>query len=232
MTNSEILMIVFTGVIATTGVIGAIIFNNQLSIMQGQLAEMKSASAQTNEMLAANKTLAAASERTAKVVEDSLFKLQRASIFMPDMNTNWHPDTGRTGKFWWHFRPVFQNSGNTQTRDMVTNVVFELRDTPIPDGYSFPPDAVNQPAIVPPHWPIYGRSQNLTDDQLIEVQKGTKFYYIYGTVTYRDIFDGTPVHTTKFCRQVTNILGDLTRPDKEVTEMFFSIVFPEQNTAD
>ncbi len=173
-----------------------------------------------------------AAQKSSKVAEDSLFKLQRASIFMPDMNTNWHRDTERDGKFWWHFRPVFHNSGNTQPLDMLTNVVFVLRDTPLPEGYDFPPDANNQPAVVIPHGAIYGRSQNLTDDQLIEVQKGTKFYYIYGTVTYRDVFDGTPVHTTKFCRQVINILGDLTRPHKEVTEMFFAIVFPEHNTAD
>jgi len=41
MTNSDIMMIVFTAVIATTGVIGAFIFNNQLSVMQGQLDAMR-----------------------------------------------------------------------------------------------------------------------------------------------------------------------------------------------
>jgi hypothetical protein len=41
MTNSEIFMAVFTAVIATTGVIGAIIFNNQLGVMQGQLSTAK-----------------------------------------------------------------------------------------------------------------------------------------------------------------------------------------------
>jgi hypothetical protein len=41
MTNAEIFMIVFTAVIAITGVLGAIIFNNQLSVMKGQLDEMQ-----------------------------------------------------------------------------------------------------------------------------------------------------------------------------------------------
>src|ERR1700681_4830998 len=44
MTNSEILMVVFTAVIALTGVLGAIIFNGQLTAMQAQLGEMKTAS--------------------------------------------------------------------------------------------------------------------------------------------------------------------------------------------
>jgi hypothetical protein len=40
MTNAEILMSLFTALIAVTGVIGALIFNNQLSVMQGQLARI------------------------------------------------------------------------------------------------------------------------------------------------------------------------------------------------
>jgi hypothetical protein len=44
MTNAEIWMICLTAVIAVGGIIGACIFNNQLSVMQGQLAEMKTAS--------------------------------------------------------------------------------------------------------------------------------------------------------------------------------------------
>jgi hypothetical protein len=41
MTTTDILMIVFGAVIAVTGVIGAIVFNGQLSVMRGQLAEMQ-----------------------------------------------------------------------------------------------------------------------------------------------------------------------------------------------
>lgn len=41
MSNAEIMTIVFSGVVAITGVIGAIIFNNQLSVMQGQLDVMR-----------------------------------------------------------------------------------------------------------------------------------------------------------------------------------------------
>jgi hypothetical protein len=53
MTTSEILMTIFTAVIATTGVIGAVIFNNQLAVMQRQLDEMKSASKIAEETLIA-----------------------------------------------------------------------------------------------------------------------------------------------------------------------------------
>jgi hypothetical protein len=56
MTASEILMVVFTAVIAVTGVIGAIIFGGQMKVMQGQLDEMKT---------------------TSKIAEDTLTATQR-----------------------------------------------------------------------------------------------------------------------------------------------------------
>ena len=115
-------------------------------------------------------------------------KLQRANVFVADFDWNWHPDTGREGKFWYHFRPILQNSGNTQTKEMITNVVFDLRDSAIPADFSFPPNSENAPAIVPPHGSVLGATSTLTDDELLNVKNGTKFYYIYGTLTYYDIF--------------------------------------------
>jgi len=102
---------------------------------------------------------------------------------------------------------------------MITNVACDFRDTPLPQDFDFPPNAESYPAIIPPKGSVYGTTFTLTDDELIEVQKGTKFFYILGTATYLDVFDGTPIHATKFCRQIINVLGNLTRPDKEVTEM-------------
>jgi len=80
MTSSEILMTVFTAVIATTGVIGAIIFNNQLSVMQGQLNEMKSTGTQNITLIETNKKLAAAAQEAADVAQKTLIAGQRAWI--------------------------------------------------------------------------------------------------------------------------------------------------------
>lgn len=70
MTASEILMVVFTAVIAGTGVIGAFIFGGQLNVMQGQLNEMKSAGAYT-------KTAADA----AKLSAEALIDAERARLY-------------------------------------------------------------------------------------------------------------------------------------------------------
>jgi hypothetical protein len=68
-TSSEILMVVFTAVIAVTGVIGAIIFGGQLSVMQGQLTEMQSTGKQTDQLIEANKSLGDAAAKQAVAAE-------------------------------------------------------------------------------------------------------------------------------------------------------------------
>jgi hypothetical protein len=115
---------------------------------------------------------------------------------------------------------------------MTTNIVYVLRDKPLAEEFGFSPNKENAPAIIPPQGFIYGSSNTLTDDDLAMVQAGKKFYYIYGTLTYWDVFKGTPVHTTTFCRQITNILGNVHAPKSEIVEMFFAIVAPKHNTAD
>ncbi len=81
MTNSEILMIVFTAVIATTGVIGSIIFNNQLNVMQGQLSEMKTAGQDTKRAADAATEAAAA----AKQSSDATIALERPMLFLAEL---------------------------------------------------------------------------------------------------------------------------------------------------
>lgn len=82
MTASEILMVIFTAVIAATGVIGAIIFRGQLNVMQGQLNEMKSAGAYTKTAADAAKESADASKIQADVAKDTFAKIQRPYIFI------------------------------------------------------------------------------------------------------------------------------------------------------
>jgi hypothetical protein len=114
MTPSEILMVVFTGVIAITGIIGSIIFGQQLAAMKGQLAEMQSAGRQTESLAQATDKLAASSARSAEVAENSLIKLQRA--FLSISRIRYLSHLGDDGKVWWSIHVDWQNSGNSPAK--------------------------------------------------------------------------------------------------------------------
>lgn len=71
-------MVVFTAVIATTGVIGSLIFNNQLAVMKGQLDEMKSTGLDTKRAADAAKDAAEAAKQSA----DAVASIERPYIFV------------------------------------------------------------------------------------------------------------------------------------------------------
>jgi hypothetical protein len=48
-------------------------------------------------------------------------------------------------------------------------------------------------------------------DELMAAQERRKFLYIWGRVDYRDIFDETPDHVTKFLVQIKGFRGDVTK---------------------
>jgi hypothetical protein len=82
------------------------------AIYQGQIGYDKIIAAFSSIVIAVFTTLlflsaekyATSAKKSADIAEASLVKLQRANVFVADFDWNWHPDTGREGKFWYHFR--------------------------------------------------------------------------------------------------------------------------------
>jgi hypothetical protein len=82
-----------------TGVVGAIIFNNQLNVMQGQLDEMKTASRIAE-------TAAKATKDAADTSREALVKSQRAFVRSIAFPWLWRPDFGRPGKYFFDTPPL------------------------------------------------------------------------------------------------------------------------------
>jgi hypothetical protein len=72
MTNTDIWMISLTALVAVAGIISATIFNKQLSVMQGQLDEMKATGRQNEILIETNKTLANAAKQSAEAASASV----------------------------------------------------------------------------------------------------------------------------------------------------------------
>lgn len=180
---------------------------------------------------------AEAAKKSAEIAEQSLVATQRAFIRVSHFPWVWRPDSGRPGKFFYDITPNIENSGNTPTSDMRIIVQSELRDTLLPDDFDF---AFKWPAgqtFIGAHQSIGASNQTILDNDLLLIQQGKKFFYIWGTITYHDIFENTPIHTTKFCTQIGRVMGnpldprDPNDPKGGTVEISFNIFPKHQETS-
>jgi len=105
----------------------------------------------------------------------------------------------------WQFRPLWRNSGETQTRGMTTHVDYEYRDRELPVGFKFKDNYPYTAKMLlgPKNAAIGGSAKTFTVDEMRQVQAGTKFLYLWGWIKYEDIFQRGREHLTRYCVQVT-----------------------------
>jgi hypothetical protein len=147
-------------------------------------------------------------KQSAETSREALVKSQRAFVRALGYPWLWRPDFDRPGKYLFDIAPLIENAGSTPTVDMTIITDYALRDTPVPDGFAFPYRDQPGNTLIGPKQTIGANHAIILDEDLLAVQNGTKFFYIWGTVIYRDVFYGTPDHTTEFCTQITRVLGN------------------------
>jgi hypothetical protein len=180
----------------------AAIFTLGLDVLSGcQLHEMQKAYGPI-------KDSAKAAQQSADVAEKALVSTQRAFIRASNFPWLWRPDLDRPGKYFYDITPILENAGNTPTKDLMLVVDSALRETPLPDDFTFPYRAIPAPSLVGAHQTVGVNNAIILDDDLLSVKQGKKFFYIWGTATYRDVFDETPEHTTEFCTAIGRVIGD------------------------
>lgn len=152
------------------------------------------------------KKTADAANRSAKIGEDSLLKLQRAFIVFGGWRYLSHESDD--GNVWWSLHFNWINAGATPARRVRLHVGRYFEDTDLPAEYLFevPDDLFEN--FVGPHAQITTTRWSLTAEDLIAVREGKKFLYFWGVATYHDVFDGTPERMTKFSIQVLGFRGD------------------------
>jgi hypothetical protein len=71
----------------------------------------------------------------------------------------------------------------------------------VPDDFALKDMAAGQdtPVVLGPRARISSPTLRVTASELLAKQPA--YVYLYGWATYRDIFNGTPLHLTKFCYQ-------------------------------
>jgi hypothetical protein len=173
-----------------------------------------------------------------KINREALQSVQRAFVtFSPSLDTiiRITPQTNRAN--FWDFTIPIENSGVTPTRGMTGHADIWTGHDKMPDDFTFP-DTGNSPPqllVLGPKGKTALGPIGVTPDiieALESVPKGGSWHlYFYGWAKYRDIFEGTPEHVTKFCYELTSISGDPWMPKKPDLYSYF-IACPRHNCTD
>jgi hypothetical protein len=151
------------------------------------------------------------SRKSADVAEQALVRTERAFVYPQDIRaTSYIKQADQPIE--WSFEVMWVNSGKSPTRDLRLGVSGHLRQADLPEDNSFriPDDNVVK-ALIGPGATVGSDWFHVPGGRLRSVQEGTWFLYVWGCARYRDVFDGTPEHVTKFCYKI-GVLGDPMRP--------------------
>lgn len=150
-----------------------------------------------------------AANRSAQIAEDGLVKLQRAFVSLQQIRHISHE--GPHHKVWWSIYVVWENFGTSRATNVKFFVSKYFEDKDLDDSFQFTVPEQKTGTFIAPKAVVGSGELSITGDELVEVRDGKKFLYFWGRVDYRDIFDGTPDHVTKFLTKVSAIRGDPTK---------------------
>lgn len=152
-------------------------------------------------------TLWLATTEQARLTRNAFIADKRAFVFAKGIQPLWELDP-TTGLYNWRINAVFENSGETPTEGLLLYVDGLLSNTPIAPTFDFnyvdPNAAPGTGMLGPkaigigggaPHFP----RPPLTPQDILDMQTGRKFFYLWGWAKYSDTLPDTPRHITRFC---------------------------------
>jgi hypothetical protein len=151
-----------------------------------------------------------ATGRQAKLTRQAVMAGKRAFVFptgvvaLPESNA-------QTGGFHWRLVPAWENSGETPTRNLRIYADCILTNVPLPESFSFTqidpeeppamamlgPRATSKGGIAP-----HAAAPALTPQDILDIQSGQRFLYLWGWARYSDLLPNTPERITRFCWQI------------------------------
>ena len=104
----------------------------------------------------------------------------------------------------------------------------------MPEGYDLSPRGERHVSALGPNASISRGEIPINGSDLLAVRDRKKFLYLWGQADYRDIFEGTPDHVTKFFFQLIGVRGDPTQVWDDKTNLVELIweTQPRHNCAD
>jgi hypothetical protein len=146
--------------------------------------------------------------QTINVMKETAERQLRAYVSVKQFDISPMVDTETTALTGWELRLVWQNTGATPTRDMLSHVSIRFEAGEIPDDFRFPDTwvigkkQVYVPVYLAPNSTFISGVAVFSVAQLQEVRRGQKTLHLYGWADYNDIFFDTPRRRTEFCARV------------------------------
>jgi hypothetical protein len=105
------------------------------------------------------------------------------------------------------------NSGTTATKYSISELSASVGDLIPNNGTDFEslPHSERNRFLWGPRQAWDGQPLILSLDDMNAVEQKKKHIFLWGWVVYRDIFDGTPIHLSEFCTEITD--PKWTKPD-------------------
>jgi hypothetical protein len=135
--------------------------------------------------------------------------INRAFVFLRDISLGAIAEDGETR---WLTVPIWENGGNTPTRDMKSKISVLVAPIKFPDGISrcdFNARAAPVPIVLGPKATSKVRFFEMPSKMISQFQdtKGIKTFYVWGWATYRDVFSDSE-RITRFCLDVSHVIGN------------------------
>jgi hypothetical protein len=185
-------------------------------------------------------TLWIATSRQSELTREALAADKRAFVFAKGLGSFWELDE-QTGFYNWRFRPSWENSGETPTSRMTMCTECELRNTPLPSDFEFRHDPTHTGnGLIGPKTSIYGGiapqspAAAISPFDILDIEQGKKFLYLWGWIRYHDVFPGTPHHITRFAWAIVAVGDPFAYNPRaaDKTVAFSNIYLPRGNCAD
>ena len=189
----------------------------QTAAMQAQLSEMKSGGIETGKLITATEKIANSTEDSVaqnKAALDATIEIsrlgQRAWVTAKGIEIEKLPPKSGYQEVVWQFRAIGENIGATPTKNARSHVSFQFGPEKMPKDFRFPDLGSNEntPVVIGPKSSIGSSLLNVDANISKAVQARRMHLYFWGWMSYRDIFENTKQHMTKFCRELTEIHGD------------------------
>lgn len=188
----------------------------QTNAMVRQLAEMQSGAADTKKAIAALERIAGATQSAIeqnKALLDATIQAarvgQRPWVVFKAIETEKRSSTDGDQVANWQFKAMWENVGSTPTKNAIARISWQAMPSVMPKDFPFPDlgDQGNVPVVLGPK-AVVGSAAMKVDVSLIKaVQENKAHLYLWGWMSYRDIFENTKLHVTKFCRELAEIHG-------------------------